>query len=218
MGKLIEAFSQELVSRITGLSKRQLEYWDETDVIKPSIASHYGFGTPRLYSFADLIRLKVASEMRRLGVRPSDMKVTMAAFEQRGYSDPFVSVRFYSTGGGNKVVHVDSSSEAALSAFRDEIDQQAETFGLPLRDLRTGLEATIAQILARPIGKIAKVRNVQGSVPVIQGTRVPVAKIAGLVDAGWNVERILAAYPHLTSKDVAAALRHEQDRVRAKTA
>jgi hypothetical protein len=51
MTAMVDAFSQELVTWITGLSKRQLEYWDETDANKPSIAEHTDWGRPRLYSF-----------------------------------------------------------------------------------------------------------------------------------------------------------------------
>jgi DNA-binding transcriptional MerR regulator len=58
---MVEAFAQDLVSRITGLSRSQLDYWDRTDVIKPSIAEYEGRGSPRFYSFRDLIKLKVAA-------------------------------------------------------------------------------------------------------------------------------------------------------------
>ena len=45
---MIQAFSLERASRITGLTRRQLEYWDQTDVLRPSIAEHEIDGLPRL--------------------------------------------------------------------------------------------------------------------------------------------------------------------------
>jgi DNA-binding transcriptional MerR regulator len=70
-----QAFTQELASRITGLSRRQLEYWDATGVIQPSIAPYEGRGRGRLYSFRDLIKLKVGAEMRRRHMRPSRIRM-----------------------------------------------------------------------------------------------------------------------------------------------
>lgn len=44
--------------------------------------------------------------------------------------------------------------------------------------------------------------------PVIRGTRIMVRNILGMVAGGYTVERILAAYPDLTSDDVNAALEY----------
>jgi uncharacterized protein (DUF433 family) len=215
MAAMVEAFGQELVTRITGLSKRQLEYWDETDVIKPSIAEHTGFGRPRLYSFRDLIKLKVAAAMRDAGKLPSNMRETMQALEAKGIDDPFVTITFVLTTDGNRVAYIDPVTRELLDAHHgNQVDQTVESFGLPLRDLRTGLEETIQQILERRHGRIARVRTVQGQQPVVEGTRVPTSKIAAVTAAGWSRGRVLTAFPHLTADDVDAALKHEGKRRR----
>ena len=210
MAGMIAAFSQELAGKIAGLTKRQLEYWDEIGLIEPSVAPKGGWGEPRLYSFRDLIKLKVAAQMRRR-ILPSDMKLTMVALETRGFEEPFVTVQFVVTTDGNRIAWVHPVSGELYDAHHGvEIDQTVQSFDLRLQDLRTGLEESIQQIMARRHGHIATVRNVQGSRPVIEGTRVPTEKIAALNDAGWNEPRILAAYPGLTKDDVDAALRYER--------
>ena len=215
MATMVEAFSQELVSRITGLTKRQLEYWDETDVIKPSVAERTGWGTPRLYSFRDLIKLKVAAAMRDAGKLPSNMRETMQALEAKGFDDPFVTIPFVLTHDGNRVAWIDPVSGLLLDAHHGrEVDQMVESFGLQLRDLRTGLEETIQQILERRHGHVAQTRHLQGNQPVVEGTRVPTSKIASVAAAGWSRPRILAAFPNLTADDVDAALKHERRRAR----
>jgi uncharacterized protein (DUF433 family) len=45
-----------------------------------------------------------------------------------------------------------------------------------------------------------------GGKPCIQGTRVTVGTIVGLVAAGHSTEEILEAYPYLDAEDVEAAL------------
>lgn len=54
--------------RITGLSYRQLDYWDRTHVIKPSLQEAKGTGSARFYGFVDLIQLRVAKVLREKGI------------------------------------------------------------------------------------------------------------------------------------------------------
>jgi len=56
-------FNTSTVARITGLTKRQIGYWDTTDLIKPSVQGAEGYGTTRLYSFIDLVQLMVAKRL-----------------------------------------------------------------------------------------------------------------------------------------------------------
>ena len=56
-------FNTKTVSDITNLSTRQIDYWDRTHFIKPSIREASGYGSVRLYSFNDLIQLKVAKTL-----------------------------------------------------------------------------------------------------------------------------------------------------------
>ncbi len=207
---MVEAFSEDLVHRITKLSTWQLRYWTGLGIVYPSIAGIDG--GPRLYSFLDLMRLKVAAELRRLHARPTDIKQLIDTLEHRGFNDPFVTLSFYATQDGRRPVYLDPAFGGPLSAHKNEVGQTVETFNLKLRDLKTNLQETISEILQRKTGQVAKVRNVQGSEYVIVGTRVPTAKIAALAAAGWDERRILAAYPHLAADDVREALAFEHDR------
>lgn len=62
------AFNTKTVCSITGLTNRQVDYWDRTHFIKPSIKEASGYGTARLYSFIDLVQLKVAKTLIDKGV------------------------------------------------------------------------------------------------------------------------------------------------------
>jgi len=61
-------FNSKAASRITGLSFRQIDYWDRTHFIKPSVSEASGYGSFRLYSFNDLIQLKVAKTLMDKGI------------------------------------------------------------------------------------------------------------------------------------------------------
>ncbi len=62
------AFNTKTVCSITGLTNRQVDYWDRTHFIKPSLREASGYGTARLYSFNDLVQLKVAKTIIDKGV------------------------------------------------------------------------------------------------------------------------------------------------------
>ena len=61
-------FNTKTVSRIIGVTARQLGYWDQTGLVKPSIAQAEGQGTRRLYSFLDIIQIRTAKALRDQGV------------------------------------------------------------------------------------------------------------------------------------------------------
>ena len=61
-------FNSQTARRIVGITRRQIDYWDRTHFIKPSIREASGYGSVRLYSFRDLVQLRVAKEMLDRGI------------------------------------------------------------------------------------------------------------------------------------------------------
>src|SRR5919199_118488 len=56
------------VCKIVGISYRQLDYWARTGLVRPSVRDAGGSGTQRLYSFQDLLQLKVVKNLLDAGV------------------------------------------------------------------------------------------------------------------------------------------------------
>ncbi len=52
-----------MVCKIVGITYRQLDYWARTDLVRPSICDANGSGTQRLYSYRDLVELKVIKRL-----------------------------------------------------------------------------------------------------------------------------------------------------------
>ena len=61
-------FNSKTIASILGLSIRQIDYWDRTHFIKPSVSEASGYGSVRLYSFSDLVQLKVARTLMDKGI------------------------------------------------------------------------------------------------------------------------------------------------------
>ncbi len=64
----MDAYNSKMASRIVGVSLRQIQYWDEQGFIRPSVRLAEGRGTKRLYSFHDLICLKVVKDLAHHGL------------------------------------------------------------------------------------------------------------------------------------------------------
>jgi DNA-binding transcriptional MerR regulator len=61
------SFSTAEVARLTGLTSRQLDWWDRRGFLSPSIAGAAGYGSKRRYSFTDVVRLRLAARLRAAG-------------------------------------------------------------------------------------------------------------------------------------------------------
>ena len=60
----MEGFTAHQATKFTGCSARQLRYWDQIDLVNPSIQGTGGRpGVPRLYSFRDLVALRVVKSL-----------------------------------------------------------------------------------------------------------------------------------------------------------
>jgi uncharacterized protein (DUF433 family) len=191
------AFTAREVQRLTGLSSRRLQYWDETDFIRPSVAARQGRGWPRLYSFRDLVQLRVAGQLRdQLSLQA--LRRLKAALD---VDAPFAEVRFLVT-SSNEVIYVGPSGlhEAAKAP-----GQIAMTIDVPLREIRGDLERRIGLMRHRHgIGQVATVRGVLAGKPTIAGTRITPAAVARLVAAGWTDAKILSEFPDLRPGDLRA--------------
>lgn len=76
--QLRDFYTSREVRAILGVSQRHLDYWDEKGFVKPSRRDERvellrstgarGRGPQRLYSFDDLIKLKVLKELRATGL------------------------------------------------------------------------------------------------------------------------------------------------------
>lgn len=75
---VITEFSTKTVARIVGVTARQLDYWADTGFIVPSIQEGAGRGKVRLYSFVDLVQVKVAKRLGDAGISLQKMRKAVA--------------------------------------------------------------------------------------------------------------------------------------------
>jgi len=70
-----------------GITYRQLDYWARTELVVPSIRSASGSGSQRLYSFKDILVLKVVKRLLDTGVSLQNIRAAVDALRARGVED-----------------------------------------------------------------------------------------------------------------------------------
>ena len=79
------------VCKIVGITYRQLDYWARTELVRPSVMDANGSGTQRLYSYRDLVELKVIKQMLDAGI--SLQSARKAVESLRAFDRDLASVR-----------------------------------------------------------------------------------------------------------------------------
>jgi DNA-binding transcriptional MerR regulator len=80
-------FTPRQVIQLTGVPYSTLNLWAKNGLVRPSVAPGTGTGSERVYSFSDLVALKVAFELRKSGVTTSSLKKVVEFLRQHEHMD-----------------------------------------------------------------------------------------------------------------------------------
>jgi DNA-binding transcriptional MerR regulator len=128
------------VTKIVGISYRQLDYWARTELVTPSIRDARGSGTQRLYSFRDLVALRVIKRLLDAGV--SLQRVRTAVDYLQEMDEPASGVTLFSDGKGVYQAH---SPEAVI----DLLNKGQGVFAIAVDKVWTDLEGSLAKVQAK---------------------------------------------------------------------
>lgn len=204
---VIAAFTEDQTERLTGVSKRQLRHWDRTDFFVPSLAfedrrAQYS----RLYSFRDLVSLKVLNSLRNDANVPLQHLREVKAKLARLGDDIWAKTTLYVL--NRKVIFHNPDGEV-----REEVLSGQAILGIPLQVITSGVEDAVKAMRQRDvtqIGKIEKQKNVAHNKPVVAGTRIPVHSVKAFAEAGYSIAQIRNEYPTLTDDDIRTAIDYNE--------
>ena len=148
------------VCKIVGISYRQLDYWARTELATPSIQPAQGSGTQRLYSFEDLVELKLIKNLLDAGV--SLQRVREAITYLRDLGHDLAGITLVSDG---KTIYACKSPDQVFDLLRRgqgvfgiAIDPVLEELRGSVSQLRPAEEAGAARVPdAAPVGEVPAV-------------------------------------------------------------
>jgi len=151
----MEGYGSRAVAALTGLSQRQIDYWDRTHIIKPSLAMASGRGTRRLYDFSDLVQFRVVAFLKEKGISLQKIRKCIA-FLRRNMQElarPLASLKFLTD--GETIFVLTSNRKEVLDA---------------LKEGQLVFSIAIGQLLMDLHGKIREIER-KKSFPIRVGTR-----------------------------------------------
>jgi DNA-binding transcriptional MerR regulator len=137
-----QGFRAPHVCDLVGITYRQLDYWARTGLLQPSIRSAHGSGTQRLYSFTDVVQLKVIKRLLDAGMSLKKIRQAIEILREQLQSDrPLVDVTLLSDG---QTIYAAHSSEEVVDVFR----RGQGVFGIAVGPVQKELEGQIHELWA----------------------------------------------------------------------
>jgi uncharacterized protein (DUF433 family) len=192
-------FSAAQVQRLTGLSSRQLSYWDHTEFFRPAYVGGPGERFGRVYSFEDVVGLRAIALMRKYVALQELRRVGLWLHDHRG---SWAGTTFWIRG-----MRVFWEDDAGIRIGTRQ-PHQAE-MPIAMDKVNEDMRVAIARLRKRPsaqVGRVDKQRYVVGHQSTVAGTRIPTRAVWRLHEAGYSHAAIRREYPRLTNRDIDAAL------------
>ena len=121
-----------------GITYRQLDYWARTGLVEPSVRGATGSGTQRLYSFRDILVLKVIKRLLDAGISLQQIRTAVQHLTERG-TDDLTRVTLMSDGAS---VYECTSNDEVI----DLLQGGQGVFGIAIGGVWREIEGTLAEL------------------------------------------------------------------------
>ena len=121
-----------------GITYRQLDYWARTGLVEPSVRGAAGSGSQRLYSFRDILILKVVKRLLDAGVSLQQIRSAVHHLRERG-TDDLTRVTLMSDGAS---VYECTSNDEVI----DLLQGGQGVFGIAIGGVWREIEGTLAEL------------------------------------------------------------------------
>jgi DNA-binding transcriptional MerR regulator len=123
-----------------GITYRQLDYWARTALVEPSVRAAHGSGSQRLYSFRDILVLKVVKRLLDTGISLQQIRAAVDHLRDRGTAD---LARLTLMSDGVSVYECTSADEVV-----DLLAGGQGVFGIALGRIWQEVDGTLAELPA----------------------------------------------------------------------
>ncbi|MEK6529160.1 MAG: MerR family transcriptional regulator [Nitrospirota bacterium] len=185
------SYNTKTVVKITGLTMRQVDYWDRTHFIKPSLKEASGYGTARLYSFKDLVQLKAAKTLIEQGLSLQKIRKAIT-YLKKNFPDietPLSEMKFLTDG---KTIFVLTKDKRIIL---DTLSKGQLVFSLAVGEIIEELKGVVGKISQDREYKVTVKRKTYGVIlhPDLEdgGFWVECSSLPGCSSQGDTVEEAL---------------------------
>jgi DNA-binding transcriptional MerR regulator len=134
-------YGASAVLQLIGISYRQLDHWARTGLVRSSVRQASGRGSRRVYSFQDLVALRVVGQLREAGVSVQTIRKAVA-YLKRHAEQPLSTLNL--VGHGKKVFSLTDDVSKVVEAS----DNGQVVLSISVASLARRLEASVTRISA----------------------------------------------------------------------
>jgi DNA-binding transcriptional MerR regulator len=131
-------FRGPIACNAAGITYRQLDYWARTGLVVPEVRGAAGSGTQRLYSFRDILILKVIKRLIDAGISLHQIRTAVEHLRARGVDD-LTQVTLMSDGAS---VFECTSDDEVIDLLRGG----QGVFGIALGGVWRDIEGTLSEL------------------------------------------------------------------------
>ncbi|MFH1105157.1 MAG: MerR family transcriptional regulator [Actinomycetota bacterium] len=141
---MTDGYRAPQVCNIVGITYRQLDYWARTGLLRPSLQMAQGSGSQRVYSFGDIVQLRVVKRLLDAGMSLKKIRQAMGLLRDQLRSDsPLTDVTLLSDGSTIYAAH---SPDEVVDVFR----RGQGVFGIAVGPVRQEMEGEIHRLFPEP--------------------------------------------------------------------
>lgn len=129
--------------KAAGITYRQLDYWARTDLVVPSIRGAKGSGSQRLYSFRDILVLKLVKRLLDTGISLQQIRVAVVSLRHEGVGD-LAQVRLVSDGAS---VYLVTSADEVM----DLLDRGQGVFAIAVGAVVREVQSELIELDTTPV-------------------------------------------------------------------
>jgi DNA-binding transcriptional MerR regulator len=132
-------FRGPTVYKLVGITYRQLDYWARTGLVTPSVRAADGSGTQRLYSFTDVVELRIIKRLLDAGVSLRQIREAIGYLRKESGGKPLSDVTLMSD--GNRIYACHSNEEVV-----DVLSHGQAVFGIAVGRVWADTEGDLAHL------------------------------------------------------------------------
>jgi len=121
-----------------GITYRQLDYWARTGLVEPTVRSATGSGSQRLYSFRDILILKIIKRLLDAGISLQQIRTAVEQLRVAGIRD-LAGTTLMSDGAS---VYLCTSNDEVI----DLVSRGQGVFGIAVGKVLREVESTLVEL------------------------------------------------------------------------
>jgi len=136
----MQGYRAPQVCKLAGITYRQLDYWDRTDLLQPSLIAAQGSGTQRLYSFSDLVRLRVIKGLLDTGLSLNRIRQAVEWLREQEIDQPLSEANLISDGA---TILASFDREGTQEYLMDALQRGQGVFAIAVGRIQRDLEGEL---------------------------------------------------------------------------